>query len=481
MAKPRPLKNKKGEITSFEIAVYDGQDLNGKAKVHRTYWKPEPGMTPAKAEKAARRYADDFEQKIKRGEKADTRITFAEYVQRFMERKETTIKHNTVRNYRHLMKRTLEAIGHKKVRELRPEHIQIFMNNLREHGIREGEDRAVATRLLPTLRERKVSQYRLAEWAEVHIATVRAAVRGQRVALQSAEKMAAALDLPVESLFMVTRKTEPLSEKMVREYHGFVRLVLEDALENHYVEYNAAKFKLPKMEGHEVETLQPDEVVSILDALDSEDVSLKWKTITHLMLVTGCRRGEIAGLRWSKVDLEHGKLTIDKTLLYSAEKGLYEDSTKTKQMRIVTIPAETMELLREYKVWHDAERASYGLMWQRAQCEKDKEKERRWYGSDFLFIQAGGWPVHPGSINSWLRDFAKEHSLPPIHPHKFRHTQASVLIYNGADLASVAKRLGHAQISTTSNIYTHAIKDADARNSECIAEVFFQKRTQKSG
>ncbi len=80
-----------------------------------------------------------------------------------------------------------------------------------------------------------------------------------------------------------------------------------------------------------------------------------------------------------------------------------------------------------------------------------------------------------------LRQFAKDHHLQSIHPHKFRHTQASVLIYNGADLPSVAARLGHADMSTTSKIYTHAIKDADARNSDFIADVFFRSRNQQSG
>lgn len=436
-------------------------------------------MTRAKAEKVAQRVADEFEQKIKRGEKADSRTTFAEYAERFLERKEKTLKHNTVRNYRHALKRTNEAIGHKKLRELRPEHIETFMSNLRERGVREGEDRAVATKLVPVMQEQKLSQYRLAERAKVHISTVRAAVRGQRVALQSAKKMAAALDMTTEKLFMVTYKTEPLSEKMVLEYYAFIHLVLKDAYKNGYVEYNAAeRVDRPRPEQKEVESLQPDEVQTIFGALDSEDVSLKWKAITHLMLVTGCRRGEIAGLRWSKVDLKNGKLTIDKTLLYSSDKGLYEDSTKTRQTRIVTIPAETVALLQEYKTWYDTEKASYGEFWQRAQAEKDKEKERRWRGSDFLFIQAGGWPVHPGSINSWLRKFAKEHRLPPIHPHTFRHTQASVLIFSGADVVSVAKRLGHAQVSTTTNIYAHAIMEADARNSDCIANVFFGRDRQ---
>ena len=84
--------------------------------------------------------------------------------------------------------------------------------------------------------------------------------------------------------------------------------------------------------------------MAILDALQQEPI--KWRTITHLLIVTGCRRGEIMGLKWEKVDLENRKLRIDAALLYSPEVGLYETSTKTNDIRNLTIPAETVVLLR---------------------------------------------------------------------------------------------------------------------------------------
>ena len=70
---------------------------------------------------------------------------------------------------------------------------------------------------------------------------------------------------------------------------------------------------------------------------------------------------------------------------------------------------------------------------------------------------------------------AKKHGLPPIHPHKFRHTMASLLISNGTDALTVSKRLGHSKVSTTTDIYSHAIKQADERAAESIADVILRR------
>ena len=94
------------------------------------------------------------------------------------------------------------------------------------------------------------------------------------------------------------------------------------------------------------------------------------------------------------------------------------------------------------------------------------------------FIIVSAKPVdalNHDNATQWLSNFAKKYGLPPIHPHKFRHTMASLLIYNGTDVLTVSKRLGHAQVSTTTDIYSHAIKEADERAAESIADVVLRR------
>ena len=71
--------------------------------------------------------------------------------------------------------------------------------------------------------------------------------------------------------------------------------------------------------------------------------------ITHLLIVTGCRRGEIMGLKWEKIDWENRRIKIDTNLLYSKERGLYEDTTKTENVRYIPLADETLQLLHKFR------------------------------------------------------------------------------------------------------------------------------------
>ena len=95
----------------------------------------------------------------------------------------------------------------------------------------------------------------------------------------------------------------------------------------------------------------------------------------------------------------------------------------------------------------------------------------KWVRSNKVFTQWNGKPIHPDTITGWFSRFIKKNNLPPIHLHSLRHTNATLLIASGADLRTVSKRLGHSNMTTTSNIYTHAIKSADERAAELLGDI----------
>lgn len=168
---------------------------------------------------------------------------------------------------------------------------------------------------------------------------------------------------------------------------------------------------------------------------------------------------EVAGLEWSKVDLENGRLEISANLCYSKEPGIYETTTKTGNVRFVNIPAETVALLRKYRASQAALRLANGA---------------RWQGTGYLFTQDDGRPMNPTSITAWLNKFSKRRGLPHIHPHSFRHSVASILISAGTGLVTVAGQLGHTQTSTTADIYAHVVEKAKAQATECIADIMLR-------
>ena len=75
-----------------------------------------------------------------------------------------------------------------------------------------------------------------------------------------------------------------------------------------------------------------------------------------------------------------------------------------------------------------------------------------------------------------VRELGRSLKIERIHPHKFRHTQASMLISNGVDIVSVSKRLGHAKVSTTTDIYSHIMAKADEKAANVIDGLLYQKQ-----
>ncbi len=286
------------------------------------------------------------------------------------------------------------------------------------------------------------------------------AVKGEKVREDAAKALASTLEMETAKLFTIEKGSATLSTKTVLEHHRLISTVLEQATKESLVPFNvAAKATLPKAERKEVNYFQPDQVAAIRDSLEGEP--LKWKALVHLFLITGCRRGEILGLKWDKVDFDGCKLHICNNILYSADIGIYEDTPKTeKSRRFVAVPKETMDLLRKYRNWQTAERFKLGEYYD---------------NQNFVFTQGNGKPMHPDSVTDWLGKFSKRHGLPHINPHAFRHTMASMLYFNGADSVSISKRLGHAQVSTTANIYAHVIEEADQQNADILASVFLKK------
>lgn len=205
-----------------------------------------------------------------------------------------------------------------------------------------------------------------------------------------------------------------------------------------------------------------EEVGKILRALEAEPI--KWRAAVHLLLVSGCRRGELLGLKWDHVDWENGQIHIDCTLLYAGDRGVYEGSPKTRDsVRMIKLPEETMALLAEYRQWQQALKEELG---------------ERWEESPYVFPGERGGRMNPSQLGNWLGRFQKRHSLPHLNPHAFRHTMTSMLFFHGVDSVSISHRLGHSSVSTTTSIYSHVMQQAESRISDCMADVLLTTREQ---
>lgn len=467
MANITPRRNKDGEIISYRVRVHRGIDSKGKKlKPYTATYKVDPNKTEKQNQKALNRFAVEFEERCRCGIAVDNRQTFDEYAKYVIELKKASGKKiSTIAWYNDILQIVSPHIGHMKITEIRPQHLNKLYIELAKPQYKRAKSSAIVKKdLAELLRKKKLSFKELARRSGVGATTVSAIVHGDSVRLDTAEKVSAALGIPLKTYFKITEYTQPLSNTTINSYHSFISAILAQADKESLILFNpASKATAPSPDNKPANYFQPEEVQKILSTL--ELLPIKWKTILHLLLITGARRGEIVGLKKSAIDWKNSGIHLKTTILYDPKHGTYEDTTKTESStHFIKLPQETMNLLKQYVKWYLSQRLMYGDLW---------------HDTDYLFFQeknssAIGKPMNPTSITCFCDDFAKKNGLPHINPHAFRHTMASILFFNGSDSISISKRLGHSKVSTTTDIYSHIMQQADERSAECIADVILR-------
>ena len=185
----------------------------------------------------------------------------------------------------------------------------------------------------------------------------------------------------------------------------------------------------------------------ILKCLENEP--LKWQTFITLLADTGIRRGEACGLYWSDIDFKALTVTVRRNLQYTPSAGVYEAAPKNGKARVVDIGADTAALLKRL------------MLEQASACM-----------SRYCFTQEGSpEPMHPQTPTRYFRKFGKRYGVEDFHPHKLRHTSASLAITNGADVVSVSERLGHSDTAVTLRMYAHANEESIRRAGQTVRDV----------
>lgn len=178
--------------------------------------------------------------------------------------------------------------------------------------------------------------------------------------------------------------------------------------------------------------------------------------VFRVMAFTGMRKGELAALKWSDVDFENGTISINRTVAFNNAGKFHIQTPKTRKS-IRTISTDTITL-NALKTWKNELRK-----------ELFKQGQNIDKGDEFIFrTQKGNFIIK--YIDKFLPSFLKKYDLPPIKPHGFRHTHASLLFESGASIKEVQDRLGHENIKTTMDIYTHVTKSAREKTAEKFAK-----------
>ena len=389
---------KKGR--GYEIRVHCGLDSNYKRIDKSITWIPQNGMSNAQVKKELERQKILFEEKVKNGKCYDN-MRFSELVEIWIEDyAEQQLAVKTFVRYQDFLGRILPAIGHMKLRDIKPVHLNQFYKNLQEDGINQK------------------------------------AIRDNKGNIIGNGKLA---------------------PKTILEHHRLIAKILGTAVKWQLIEKNVAKMAdPPKVPYKEMEYLNESEIRKMIELLNEEPI--QYKTMINLLIFTGIRRGELCGLEWKDIDFDTKTMQVVRSSQYIGHGKVVAKEPKTRSGRRKFVLSDTIcKLLKSYRKW---------------QVENIIRLGDQWVDTDRLFTTWNGKPIHPDTVTSWFAKFLKKNELRKVTLHSLRHTNATLMIAEGVDVCTVSKRLGHANTSTTLNIYAHALKSRDAEAAEKLDNIF---------
>jgi integrase len=161
---------------------------------------------------------------------------------------------------------------------------------------------------------------------------------------------------------------------------------------------------------------------------------------------TGCRRGEVLGLRWSDLDLDAGTVAIAQTVTEAGNRPVVT-TPKNHRTRTVALDAGTVAMLRRHR---------------RAQAEWRLHVGRHWRDLDLVFAGPDGGYARPAGLSQQFDRLVAASGLPRIRLHDLRHTHATLLVAAGEDPKLVSERLGHATVGFTLDRYVHPTVEQQA-------------------
>jgi integrase len=242
-----------------------------------------------------------------------------------------------------------------------------------------------------------------------------------------------------------------LAPRTVGHVHRVVRRALGQAVKWGIIANNAVSAaEPPRVQRVEIEILAPDQIKAVLDALRGRPLY----PVAVIALATGMRRGEMVALRWSDIDLDAGKIRVERSL-EQTNAGLAFKSPKTKAgRRSVAIPPSIVAELRGHWRQQQEQRLALGL----GKAGTD----------DLVFGRPDASPWPPDSLTAdWART-VRMLKLPKVTLHALRHTHVSQLLAAGLDVVTVSRRIGHSNPTVTLGVYAHLFGNTDEKASAAV-------------
>lgn len=416
----------------YQIMVSMGYDSKGKKLQKTVPYTVDPKQTPRQQEKALQAFAAAFEAKVKNGLylDADT-TTLSDFSERWMEEYvKPNLQPATVVKYQQVLEdQIIPALGHLKLSKLRPHLITAFYNGLLKDGSRkDGQSGGY-------------SPGSIRKTHNVLSSILHTAVNWEVIESNPCGKVRVPTGTPVsESVrFFTPDEVNRFLDFLEQPY--YIEVTGHKRIDDTGKEYRVGDYRIQR------------------------EVPEQIRVLLRLAVYSGLRKGEILALQWPDIDFERNTVSVTKSVSRVKGKTIIKPPKTRGSVRKVTIPqflTDELSHLRESQ----------------EQMRVDLENPA-WNPEEYLFTQESGAVMNYSTPYEALQDLIDrynkgkppEEQLPKIPFHGLQHTNATLLIAGNQDIKTVSARLGHAQSSTTPDIYAHALAEKESKAADALEAV----------
>lgn len=446
--------NKSGTVYRLSAKIYVPGEKEP-LQLSKTFIPP-VGVSASRAEKLAEKEAEFFEEEKKKeilGNKylmQNPNITFAEFSAIWLEK---TKKEHSLSYYVHstdLLDEINQAIGHYPLKKIDPNIIQDYFDFLDE------KERIIYkvhphSNFKEILKSNGFNYNRLRYDLKIQCNTLSRAYNGKDVSKEWADNIAIKTELPIEKLFDVEIIRQPYAFETIDKYKRTIRAIFSYAVKKRIVDENFATSKYvdwsprPQQDNRKKGMTDTEAQKFVACLLEYPNIQVKTSLLT--LILTGLRKGELAGLEWKDIDFDQQTISINRAITEIKGNGAVEGNTKTgSSLRKFSISDELKQFLLEHKRWQEDRRIELGDLW----IESDK-----------IFTKVHGGSIYPSYFNAQLNKVLEVAGIPHYSVHSLRHTNITLLASRGIDWITISSRAGHARPSTSSDVYAYALPSTD--------------------
>ena len=256
-----------------------------------------------------------------------------------------------------------------------------------------------------------------------------------------------------------------LSPVYVRHCHAALSAALRQAVKWDWIDRSPAERATPPGAAPpEVGPPDADDISRLITAVESVDPDMA--SMLFVAATTGCRRGELCGLRWSDLDTDNATLTVRRSIS-DTSRGVEVKDPKTHRARRISLDEATASVLATHR--------------------KRIERRAKDVGSElspeaYIWSQEGDStvPWKPDRVTDVFRTHRKRAKLEHVNFHHLRHFSATTLAGAGGDVLTIAGRLGHANPAITLRTYAHFLEATDRQAAEVMGRLALPDLAQTS-